>query len=144
MSIFKTLKIAEVEKGTADPFLSAKTRLIQNLEIQLKCAEAMVNGKAYTVPSTKTVTDADGVKKTVNVPHAPRHWYWRDSEGKVRFCIKVLNKRIEIEKGKTDIIVGKDKELPKTVKSLLDAANTGEFDELLKHAVAQRKKRKTS
>ena len=144
MMFSKSLKFVEAEKVQTDPFQSAKTRLVQNLETQLKCAEAMVKGEAYTVPSTKTVTDEDGVKKTVNVPHAPRHWYWRDREGNVRFCIRVFNKRIEFEQGKTDILVGKDAELPKTVKAVIEAANAGEFDLQLKLALGQRQKRKAS
>ncbi len=144
MIFSKSFKFVETEKGQADPFQSAKTRLVENLQTQLKCAEAMLKGEAYTVPSTKTVTDADGVKKTVNVPHAPRHWYWRDRDGHVRFCIRVFNKRIEFEEGKTDIFVGKDTDLPKTVKAVIEAANAGEFDPHLKQAVAQRQKRKAS
>jgi|TARA_Y100000294_G_scaffold176618_1_gene199522 hypothetical protein len=141
MSILKTLKLAEKEKGQADPFRSARTRLIQNLETQLKCAEAMIKGETYMQARMETVEEnGTKVRKTVNRP--VRHWYWRDREGMVRFCIRVLNKRIEIDQGKTDIIVGKDEDLPKTVKSLLDAVNAGDFDEHLKHAVAQRKKRK--
>lgn len=141
MSILKTLKLAEKEKGQADPFRSAKTRLIQNLETQLKCAEAMVKGETYMLARMETVEEnGTKVRKPVNRP--VRHWYWRDSEGMVRFCIRVLNKRIEVDQGKTDIIVGKDENLPKTVKSLLDAVNAGDFDEHVKLAVAQRKKRK--
>lgn len=141
MSILKSLKLAEEEKGQADPFRSAKTRLIQNLETQLKCAEALVSGEVYMETRIETVEE-NGTKVRKSVKHPIRHWYWRDSEGNVRFCIKVLNKRIELENNKTDIIVGKDENLTKTVKSLLDAANAGDFDEHLKHAVAQRKKRK--
>jgi hypothetical protein len=144
MMFSKSLKFVEAEKVQTDPFQSAKTRLVQNLETQLKCAEAMVKGENYTVPSTKTVTDEDGVKKTVNVPHAPRHWYWRDREGNVRFCIRVFNKRIEFEQGKTDILVGRDTELPKTVKAVIEAANTGEFDPHLKRLLEKRQKIKAS
>lgn len=141
MSILKTLKLAEKEKGQADPFHSAKIRLIQNLETQLKCAEAMIKGETYMQARMETVEEnGTKVRKPVNRP--VRHWYWRDSEGMVRFCIRVLNKRIEVDQGKTDIIVGKDENLPKTVKSLLDAVNAGDFDEHVKLAVAQRKKRK--
>lgn len=143
MSIFKSLKLAEEEKGQADPFRSAKTRLIQNLETQLKCAEAMVNGEIYMETRIDTVEE-NGTKVRKPVQHPIRHWYWRDSGGQVRFCIKVLNKRIEIEKGKTDILIGKDEDLPKAAKSLLAAVNTGEFDGHLKHAVAERQKRKAS
>ena len=144
MMFSKSLKFVEAEKVQTDPFQSAKTRLVQNLETQLKCAEAMVKGESYTVPSTKTVTDADGVKKTVTVPHAPRHWYWRDREGNIRFCIRVFNKRMEFEEGKTDILVGKDSELPKTVKAVIEAANLGEFDPHLKRLLEKRQKIKAS
>lgn len=144
MSFVKSLKFVEAEKGEADPFHSTKTRLIENLETQLKCAEAMLKGQSYTVPSTKTVTDEKGVKKTVNVPHAPRHWYWRDRSGNVRFCLRVFNKRLEFEKGKTDILVGKDSELPKTVKAILQATNAGEFDPHIKQLLAERSKRKAN
>ena len=57
MSILKTLKLAEKEKGQADPFRSAKTRLIQNLETQLKCAEAMVSGEVYMETRIETVEE---------------------------------------------------------------------------------------
>lgn len=140
MSILKTLKLAEKEKGQADPFRSAKTRLIQNFETQLKCAEAMVSGEVYMEARIETVEE-NGTKVRKPIKHPVRHWYWRDTEGNVRFCIRVLNKRIGIDQGKTDIIVGKDENLPKTVKSLLDTVNAGDFDEHLKLAVAQRKKR---
>jgi hypothetical protein len=144
MLLSKSLKFVEAEKGQAEPFQSAKSRLVENLQTQLKCADAMVKGEAYTVPSTKTVTGEDGVKKTVNVQHAPRHWYWRDQSGQVRFCIRVFNKRIEFEQGKTDILVGKDANLPKIVKAIIEAANAGEFDPHLKQVLAQRQKRKSN
>jgi hypothetical protein len=143
MIFSKSLKFVEAEKGSTDPFQSAKSRLVENLQTQLKCAEAMVKGEAYTLPTTKTVTGEDGVKKTVNVQHAPRHWYWRDKSGQVRLCIRVFNKRIEFEQGKTDILVGKDADLPKTVKAVIEAANAGEFDPHLKQALAQRQKHKS-
>ncbi len=144
MLFSKSLKFVEAEIGGTDPFLSAKTRLVENLQTQLKCAEAMVKGQAFTVPSNKTVTNDQGEKETVTVPHAPRHWYWRDSSGNVRLCIRIFNKRVEFEAGKTDIFVGKDTELPKTVKAVLDAVTAGEFDPHLKQALAERQKRKAS
>ena len=69
---------------------------------------------------------------------------WRDREGNVRFCIRVFNKRMEFEEGKTDILVGKDTDLPKTVKAVIEATMVGEFDSHLKEAIAQRQKRKSS
>ena len=136
MMFSKSLKFVEAEKVQTDPFQSAKTRLVQNLETQLKCAEAMVKGESYTVPSTKTVTDADGVKKTVTVPHAPRHWYWRDREGNIRFCIRVFNKRMEFEEGKNAIELSSKEELEPTLQDIKKAVNNEEFDKLLEEQLA--------
>ncbi|MBT3602856.1 MAG: hypothetical protein HN521_07300, partial [Candidatus Latescibacteria bacterium] len=127
MSNTNSRKLEEESIAQNDLFCSAKTRLIQNLETQLKCAEAMVKGEIYTVPSTKFATGKNATKKAINIPRAPRHWYWRDQNGDVRFCIRVFNKRIEIEKGQTDIIVGKDQDLPKAISSLLQTAMIGGF-----------------
>ena len=134
-------KLVDLENQQSGLFKQAKVRLIQNLETQLKCAEAMVRGEAYTVPVTHTVTDQNGQKKQVQIGRAPRHWYWRDKTGNVRFCVRVFNKRIEFEAGKTDVFVGKDAELPKTVKAVLEAANAGEFDPHIKKALAERQTR---
>lgn len=145
MSVLKTLNfVAEEDRNAHDPFKAAKGKLISNLETQLKCAEAMVAGDVHMITRMETVEGEDGEKIRKPVKRPIRHWYWRDSEGKVRFAIRVLNKRIELDKGKADILVGKDEELPKVVKALLDAVNAGELDEQVKKAVEQRKKAKRS
>ncbi len=60
--------------------------------------------------------NGESIRKPVKRP--ARQWYWRDGEGKVRFAVRVLNKRIELAKGKHDILVGED-------KGLTDAWNPG-------------------
>ncbi len=98
----------------------------------------MVNGKVYMETRLETVEE-NGTKTRKPIKHPIRHWYWRDSEGHVRFSIRVFNKRIELANDKMDVLVGDDRELPAIVKKLLDAASAGEFDEHLKQAVARRK-----
>ena len=88
--------------------------------------------------------EEDGQKVRKPIKHPVRHWYWRDNDGNIRFAIRVYNKRLEVEKGKTDILVGKDEDLPKTVQALLAAVNGGEFDSHIKKAVEQRQQRKAN
>ena len=52
-----------------------------------------------------------------------------------------MNKRMKIEEGKSDILVGEDKDLPKVVKSLIEATAAGELDQQIKTMVEARKKR---
>ena len=70
------------------------------------------------------------VRKQVNKPI--RTWYWRDAEGLVRFSLRVGNKPIEVDKDKTDIVVGDDKELPNVIDLVIKAVEAGELDRTLK------------
>ncbi len=143
MSLLGNLNIvAGEEKGAHDPFKAAKAKLVSNLETQLKCAEAMVAGEVHMVTRMETVEGENGEKSRLPVKRPARHWYWRDGEGKVRFAVRVLNKRIELAKDKHDILVGDDKGLPAIVKKVLEAAKNGELDEQVKKEVQERKKRK--
>jgi hypothetical protein len=84
-NILKSLNlVAEEDRNQTDPFKAAKQKLIQNLEPQLKCAEAMVKGETYMQARIETVED-NGVKVRKSINRPIRHWYWRDGEGKFGF-----------------------------------------------------------
>ena len=139
MPVRKDLELAREKPNDSELFISAKSRLIENLEIQLKCAEAMVRRETYMRSKMVTV-EVNGVKVDKPISQPIHHWYWRDSEGNVRFGLRVLNKRMEIEEGKPDIVVGKDVDLPNTIKSVIEAVSAGELDSLIKRQVGTRKK----
>ncbi len=140
-TILKSLTFAAREENTdVDPFQRAKAKLIQNLKQQQLAADAMVKGEAYTVPRTITVEE-DGVKVRKQINKPIKTWYWRDSVGQVRFSVRVANKRIELAKGSTDIVVGADEALPQIIATVLKAAQAGELDKAVAAAVNARKKR---
>lgn len=138
--ILKSLKLTEREEPSKqDPVERAKQKLIGNLREQQKAAEAMVRGERYMVPRTVTVEeDGQRVRKQVNKPI--KTWYWRDTAGNIRFSVRVANKLVEIEKGKTDIIVGDDEKLPEIVGLVLKAVEAGELDKIVATAVQARKR----
>ena len=100
----------------------------------------MVAGETYLVTKMQTVEE-NGQKVRKPVERPIKHWYWRDSTGAVRFAVRVSNKRIELSKGKTDIIVGKDAELPNVIKKLIEAVNAGELDKVIEGVAEMRKKK---
>ena len=67
--------------------------------------------------------------------------HWRDSVGKIRFSVRIANKRIELSKGKSDIVVGDDKELPQAIATVLKAVEAGELEKAVTAAVNARKSR---
>jgi hypothetical protein len=141
MSGFKPETTTKSKNTAISLFDSTKSRLIKNLKIQLKCAEGMVSGNIYYESVMKTVTDQNGRQKIVPLRYSPKRWYWRGRDGNVSFCLRIFNKRLEIENGETDIFVGKDNELPGIVKLILDAVIAGEYDKYLRQALAQRQER---
>jgi hypothetical protein len=130
MSYLKELTIAEeLNSKSVSPVLKARARLIEALKEQLKAAEAMVAGEIYTITKMRWQTN-DDTSERVRVPiQVPlRKWYWRDAEGQVRFSLRVRNKKLELKKGKTDIIVGDDRQLPSVIENCLSAVEAGELD----------------
>ena len=135
MTYLKDLTLVAKEASLKNnPLAKAKAKLLTNLNTQLQAAQAMVNGETFTVPKMKTVEE-NGQKTRKEVQALVRKWYWRDSEGNVRFAVRVSNKVLEVQKGKTDFVVGDDKELPNLVEQLINAVKAGEFDAQIKSRV---------
>jgi hypothetical protein len=106
----------------SDPFAAAKAALIKNLERQLTSAKAMIDGKPC--------------------PEVKRKWYLRDGDGKVRLRMRVGPYVLDMGNGMTDIVVGDDKALPKSIETVVAAVKGGELDEQIKQALSRRKPRK--
>ena len=106
----------------SDPFAAAKAALLKNLERQLTSARAMIDGKPC--------------------PEVKRKWYLRDGDGKVRFRMRVGPFVLDMGNGMTDIVVGDDKALPKSIETVVAAVKGGELDEQIKQALSRRKPRK--
>ena len=106
----------------SDPFSAAKAALIKNLERQLAAARAMIDGKPC--------------------PEVKRKWYIRDGDGKVRLRMRVGPYVLDMGNGMTDIVVGDDKALPKSIEMVFAAVKGGELDEQIRQALSRRKPRK--
>jgi hypothetical protein len=106
----------------SDPFSAAKAALLKNLERQLTSARAMIDGKPC--------------------PEVKRKWYLRDGDGKVRLRMRVGPYVLDMGNGMTDIVVGDDKALPKSIETVVAAVKGGELDEQIRQALSRRKPRK--
>lgn len=58
-----------------------------------------------------------------------KKWYWRDAEGQVHFSLRVRNKKLELKKWKTNIVVGDDRQLPFVIEKFISAVGAGELDD---------------
>ena len=106
----------------SDPLSAAKAGLLKNLERQLNSASAMIDGKPC--------------------PEVKRKWYLRDGDGKARLRIRVGPYVLDMGNGMTDIVVGDDRALPKSIETVVAAVKGGELDEQIRQALSRRKPRK--
>jgi len=133
MSNLKKLKLVEAQtEAQLNPIDRARALLLQNLTRQLACAQAMIKGEIYTEIRHEFVENENGQRIKQKVKKPIRKWYWRDPENQVRFSVRIRNKAIELEKGKTDILVGDDKLLPNAISVLIEAVKAGEIDPQIK------------
>lgn len=138
MTYLSKLNLEKQDKAVErNPFERAKSKLLDNMHKQLKAAEAMINGQTFLVERLAFVTGEDGIKSKQLVKRPLKKWYWRDVNGLVRFALRVRNKRLELTAGKTDIVVGDDKDLPVAIKLAMEAVKAGELDKQINKLIGK-------
>ncbi len=129
MSYLSKLNLEKQDKAVErNPFERAKSKLLDNMHKQLQASEAMIKGETFLVERLAFVAGEGGTKSKQFVKRPLKKWYWRDVNGLVRFALRVRNKRLELATGKTDIVVGDDKDLPVAIKLAMEAVKAGELD----------------
>lgn len=138
MSKLKSLKFVEAQQDqNLTPVEKARSLLIYNLNRQLTAAKAMLKGEAYFEIKNEFVEGDNGQRVKQSVKKPIRKWYWCDLEGHVRFSLRIRNKAIEIEQGKTDILIGDDTKLPDVISVLIEAVNAGELDKQIENHIGK-------
>ena len=126
MSFLKTLTFSTANDLAPSPIEKKRHQLITALEDQL----ALLDDPDLTKRRKKWL-DIDG-ERILTLKDIPvRPWWKQTLDGKVMFFVRSGLRRIEFEKGKAAIVLPSVEELPKLIKGLMDAAQTGELDHLL-------------
>ncbi len=131
-TILSTLKaVARPEEPKNNPIIQKRESLLSQLNIQLAMANSLVDGEEYVHYREKWVTNADtGVREKKLTPKRIKPWFYQRNN-----CyyleVKVSNKPIELQKGKSAIEVGKQDDVPKAIKLVIEAVIAGELDQHL-------------
>jgi hypothetical protein len=141
MSVLKSLKLSD-----AKPVAQAKTpvergreKLIENLALQRKFAEAAIAGTVFEPPKHFVMrTNGEGSRVRVEVPRRIRKGWFEDGNGTTHVWALYSGKPLEFSKGKTAIEVGPLANLPTVIDSLIEAVRAGELDAALNAAAAER------
>lgn len=127
MSI-KSLTFAALPKGgAADPATHRRNKLIERLRQQIELAK----DPTFKLTRQKWVADSAGVKQLVEQHKKVRPWWRQDAAGNVILAVHYGAQKIEMEKGKAGIVVGKKEKLVPTIETLIEAVSNGEIDNIL-------------
>lgn len=127
MSI-KSLTFAALPKGgAADPATHRRNKLIERLGQQIELAK----DPAFKLTRQKWVADSAGVKQLVDQHKKVRPWWRQDAAGNLILAIHYGAQKVEMEKGKAGIVVGKKEKLVPTIETVIEAVSAGELDTIL-------------
>ena len=135
MSTIATLKLSTNKKSQAmNPAAQRRNKLCKKLWEQIQLAQAHLEGKEFTTTRFRTVTDPDGLRRSVELPKRVRAWWWNGDNGKIALNVRYGAKVVEISKGKSTIEVAAQTDLIPTLELLKRAVQAGELDIQLESA----------
>lgn len=138
MGMLDKIKLVEMKrKVKASAEQERRAKLVDQLQDQLKMAEAMLNGTAYERTKSTWDKDADGNRVRVQKPVRVRAW-WEVAGNAVQFGLRYGAVPLELQQGKSAVEVAKLAELPATIKLLISAAEAGEMDQAISAVMARR------
>ena len=141
MGVLDKIKLVEIARK-AKPNVEGQRRakLIEQLQEQLKMAEAMLNGTVYERTKSTWVKDAEGNRVRVEKQVRVRAW-WEVAGNAVQFGLRYGAVPLQLQQGKSAVEVAKLAELPATIKLLIAAAEAGEMDAAIAGVMEKRQKR---
>ena len=126
MSFLKTLTFSTANDLIPSPIEKKRHQLVAALKDQL----ALFENPELTKPRKKWIKiHGERILTLKDIPVRP--WWKETLDGKVMFFVRSGLRGIEFEKGKAAIVVATIGDLPKLIKGLIDATQTGELDHLL-------------
>lgn len=144
-NILKSLSLSVIptNKGmSAEQHRRAK--LIGKLMEQKVIAEADRDGRSPNIMQRRWVKSEGGARTAIEVPKRIKRWWVNDADGICLLAIRYGSKVLELEKGKTAIVVGNPDQLVPTIDTVIAAITAGELDGHLAQMGLSRPIRKTA
>ena len=127
MKLLKSLTFGVMTRGSQNPVLARRAKLIHRLEQQKKLAQ----DANFVVTVSRWLRNEAGGKELVQLQKRVRPWWREDVLGTVGLTVRYGAKAIEFDKGKTAIIVPSKDQLVATLDTVITAVRAGELDEHL-------------
>ena len=138
MTTFKTLQLTALQKGSGNPTMARRAKLVGKLEEQRELAlnPTFVRVKQKWIKS-------DNGSELVAHQQRVRPWWRTDAAGQTVMSMYFGARAIEFEKGKAAIVVPTKDKLPEIIETLIAAVRQGELDDPIAQAQKTRSIPKT-
>jgi hypothetical protein len=135
MTSFSSLKLSSTRKPVSMPLIvRSRNKLLFRLAEQIQLAQAALNGSQFSTKRMRTIRDADGGSRVVEVARRVRQWWFTGENGKTLLNIRYGSKVIELAKGKFSIEISSPSELIEALMIVKTAVERGELDSQLEQS----------
>jgi hypothetical protein len=129
MSAIASLKLTAAKKSQSNsPAANRRNKLSKKIWEQIELARAQAGGNQFTKRKFRTITDADGIRRSVEIPVRVRAWWWSTDGSKLALNVRYGSRVIELAKGKSAIEIASTAELVPTLELIKKAVEAGELD----------------
>jgi hypothetical protein len=123
------LKVTAAKKSLAhNPQAHRRLKLAKKLWEQIQLAKAQAEGTNLTLTRFRTVTNDEGIRRSVEVPRRVRAWWWTTDTNKLALNLRYGARAVEFSKGKATVEIGTVADLVPTLELLKRAVEAGELD----------------
>jgi hypothetical protein len=127
LKILKSLTFGVMSRGSQNPVLARRAKLVHRLEQQKRLAQ----DPNFVVTVSKRLRNGAGSRELVQSQKRVRPWWRDDALGTIGLTVRYGAKAIEFEKGKSSIIVPNKDQLVATLDTVIAGVKAGELDEHL-------------
>jgi hypothetical protein len=135
VSVIANLKLSTSKKPQhISPVQQRRTKLGKRLWEQIELARAEQAGSTFSPKRLKTIKDAEGNAKSIEVGKRVKAWWFTSDNGKLCVNVRYGAKVLELAKGKTAVEIANMADLVPTLELIKSAVESGELDSQLEGA----------
>ena len=128
-STLQALKITAVKRAIGNnPRVHRRLKLSRKIWEQIELARAQAAGLQFTMKKFRTITDTDGLRRSVEIPRRVRAWWWTTETNKVALNIRYGARAVEFSKGKSSVEIATVADLIPTLELIKQAVEARELD----------------
>jgi hypothetical protein len=136
------LKLTAASKPqSTSPIATRRHKLSKRIWEQMELAKSQVSGTTFVCKKFRTITDAEGNRRSVELPKRVRPWWFTAEHGQLVLQIHYGSQVLELARGKSSVEVADSSALVSALQVVHTAVMAGELDQQIEAAAKTLKSR---